>query len=346
MNKVLLFFMAIVALSCKEKPQTRQEMILGDWGTVDTTKNSMNHVIYGDTRGFEFLSNGICDYKAGYMDYERFMNDTTSEKVPYFLGTKTKYSITKDSLKIFNLSEKKWDNFKIDKLNKDTLILSTTEKGNRGGLFIKKEYKTDNVPDFDAVIVSSSPCFGACPANDIMITEDGDVFYYGEYHVVHKGIYTSKITKEQFDKIELRFKQANYLQLNDNYSAGHTDGQTVDVSFIKNGKVIKTISDYSRFSPPEFIWAYVPLMYLNQEVKLTPFKIPEYLKYAFSMSVKKQGQVLAFTESESLYLLYLLTKGKECNKNFKEEYELENNNKSVSRITSDGRFYKFYLKDN
>jgi len=170
MRNILFIAMVVLLFSCEEnkakiavqkKYQTPQEMLLGNWTPFDTfKKGSMNAILHSDRRGFEFLPDSICEYKNGYMDIERYENDTTidrEEKVMYELGTKTKYSFTKDSLKIFNLTDKKWDGFKIKKLTGDTLIISR-DKG--WSTFIKKEYETQNVPDFDAVIVSASTCFG------------------------------------------------------------------------------------------------------------------------------------------------------------------------------------------
>jgi hypothetical protein len=56
--------------------------------------------------------------------------------------------------------------------------------------------------------------------------------------------------------------------LNESYEANHTDDERIIVSFIKNNKIIRTVSDYGHEAPEEFIWAYQPLRYLYQQVKL------------------------------------------------------------------------------
>ena len=356
MKNILFILIVVFLFSCKEdkakitqqkKFLTPQEMLLGNWAAIQDTlkKNSFFYHRYEDNRGFEFLPDGICDYKSGYIDAERFRNDPIdrNERIMYSLGTKTNYSFTKDSLKIFNLSDKKWDRFKIKKLSADTLIRS---RDTAWAIFVKKNYETDNVPDFDAVIVSASPCFGPCPMVSIMISKDGVVHYTGEFHVSKKGSYTSKIAIADFKQIALRFKQADYMNLKNDYSLSVTDSRTVCVSFIKNGKIVKSVSDYASCSPNEFVWAYLPLITLEQKLNLIPRVVPEYIKTEFMIASFSRGNAqLSLSDSETYYLLHLLRKGRQGPYLFKEGYKLKLKNELVNEITSDGRYYKFYFKD-
>jgi hypothetical protein len=347
MRRLVLFMMIFSLIGCKDKPKTPQELILGNWAIHDTfPKNSHLYHLFEDHRGFEFLPDSICDYKTGYRDENRSEAERKTnpeERILYFLGTKTKYAVSKDTLSILNLTEKKWDKFKIKKLNKDTLIIS---RENNWATFLKKNYKTNAIPDFDAVIVSSSPCYGSCPINDIMIDKNGNVTYHGVYYVPHKGNYTSKISKAEFKQIALRFKQANYINLDSHYSTIVTDSQTTSVLFIKDGKIIKSISDYARSAPDEFLWAYCPLIFMGQQIPMKPIAIPSYLKSELIWgSFSGKDSYVSLTESEMFYLLNILQKSKTVRTVFPEKYVLRYDNDLLKEITTDGRYYKFYFKD-
>lgn len=338
---VIIFFF----YSCEKQIQMPQEMILGNWSVV----NSDNVKPWEkDIRGFEFLPNNICDYKLGYLDWNRYMADSITDRekrVVYSLGTQTKYAVSKDSLKIFDLTKKKWDRYKIKNFNKDTLVI---KKDTIVTTLIKKNYIISNVPDFDAVIVSSSSCFGPCPMNDIIILKNGNVLYKGSYHVPKKGWYTSKISISDFDKIQKRFKEADYLKLKNTYSTMVTDSQSISISFVKDGKIIKTIEDYAQSSPNEFVWAYLPLVVLSQELVLKPTSINSHLDIEFFYSSfvttdRMKGFNLA--ETEAFYLLALLMHAKNVDVKFDEKYFLNYNNAYINQVTTDGRYYKLYFKN-
>lgn len=125
-----------------------------------------------------------------------------------------------------------------------------------------------------------------------------------------------------------------------------SDSQTVTVSFIKDGKIIKSISDYADSSPSEFIWAYKPVMYLNQKIDLKHVKVKSYLRPQYMHgSFKTDDSYLALAASELFYLLDNFKTGKETEIKFNEKYILDFNDSISKKITTDGRYYKFYLKD-
>lgn len=331
--------------SCDKKPQIPQEKILGNWSVVNP---DVVEPWKRDRTGFEFLPDGVCDYKLGYLDWDRYMADTitdSSEKVIYSLGVQTKYSISKDSLKIFNLAEKKWSGYKIETFNEDTLTIRRDTVLTR---FIKKNYDISNSPDFDAVIISSSPCFGSCPMNDIIVSKKGDVIYKGKYHVTKKGWYTSKLSVSEFEKIQRRFKEADYSKLKNNYSTMVSDSQSISISFIKDGRIIKTIYDYAESSPNELIWAYLPLVTLGQKLKLKPKDINTHLDYDFlssSFLTIDGTQGLNLIESEVFYLVTLFMDAKNVDNEFNEKYFLSYNDIYIKNIKTDGRYYKIYFKN-
>jgi hypothetical protein len=353
MIRKLFVLLVIVMVSCEKKPDTPQEMILGNWSVVN--KDSIKPW-EKDITGFEFLPDSVCDYKPGYWDMHRYENErltaiknknlkSLENEVLYYLGTKTKYKVSRDSLKVFNLTEKTWDAFKIRKLTNDSLVLV---KDPVVQIFVKKFYDTTKNDGFDAVIVSSSSCYGSCINNDIIIHKNGDILYKGNFHVVKEGWHTAKISPSEYNVIMKRFKEADYLSLKNDYSIPVTDSQSISVSFLKDGKIIKTINDYADSAPNEFIWAYIPLVSLGQRLNLKPIDIKTYLDkdyfYSSFVSVDKvRGMDLS--SSEVFYLVTLLMDAKDVNVKFDEKYILHYDTDHIREVRTDGRYYKLYLKN-
>ncbi|MFD2603380.1 DUF6438 domain-containing protein [Flavobacterium suzhouense] len=350
-KNLFVLFLVVFFLSCEKKPVTPQEMILGNWSVVN--KDSVMPW-ERDIRGFEFLADSTCDYKVGFWDWHKYQEErnraiknkqSLDDKILNYLGTKTKYKITKDSLKIFNLTEKIWELYQIKKFNKDTLIV---KRDTIVSTFTKKKYDIGMSPDFDAVVFSSSLCYGSCPANDLVISKTGEVLYKGSYHVLNEGWYTAKIPLTEFEKIQRRFKEADYMGLKNDYYTMVTDSQQISVSFIKDGKIIKTISDYADSAPNEFIWAYTPLMYLGQKLDLKSKENKKYLDNDFfhsSFVTVDEQKGMNLTQSEVFYLVTLLMDAKNVDVRFDEKYLLRYDNNYIKEVKTDGRYYKLYLKN-
>ncbi|MDV6169744.1 DUF6438 domain-containing protein [Flavobacterium sp. DG1-102-2] len=276
-RNLLVILVVLLSVSCEKKSQTPQEMLLGNW--VQVVPKHLKGEIYiptdEDTLAYEFKSNGMCDFKLAYFDHEAYMNDTvkTWNRVVPYLGTATKYKLEHKILKIYNPSKKKWDQYKIKKLTSDSLFIDDTLKT----AFVKKRYPDDESPDFDTVILSTGGCFGPCPGNDIVIDRGGNVLFDGYYHVKNKGLYKGKISNEAFNKLSLRFRQADYSNLKSEYPLKYPHGSSTFLTFVKNGKILKTVKDDGT-APKEFVWAYRPLQYFEQQIELKRFKQKVYLE--------------------------------------------------------------------
>lgn len=153
-----LFFLSFLFLSCEKKTSNDYKtLILGDWIFEKENPKRKNH-FYSDF-GYIFQENGICISKPGYYDRKEGTEKTLPKT--FFLGTKTKYKIEKDSLYILNLITKKWDASKIVAINSKYLKLSN-EKDITLELS-KVEYSENEDENFDKIIISQSPCLGPCP---------------------------------------------------------------------------------------------------------------------------------------------------------------------------------------
>ena len=185
-----------------------------------------------------------------------------------------------------------------------------------------------------------------CPINTTLVASDGEVLYKGEMYNTKEGLYTSKIPSLRFRKIEQDFLKANLSALKEDYSAAWTDDETVTLSFIKKGKIIKTVEDYGHSGPTELFWAYTPLRYLYQSLELdTINNLPAELGIevtGFSYSNK----ISDLKETESFYLWSLLRSGRATSASFHKKYDLVFSGPGqLLRIETDGRFYHFIWRN-
>ncbi|REG92206.1 DUF6438 domain-containing protein [Flavobacterium aquicola] len=350
MKVTTLFLLIITLISCNSKSNKYDELILGDWievlEKVQTQRNENGIKLppklnRNTVLGYSFAKKGIVENKLGYFDRSR--KDKDGRTKTKFLGTTTKYKIENDSLKTYNLIDKKWFNAKILKLTKDTLILEYKDKSK--DKFIRKKYKTDNIKSFDKIIISTSGCYGFCPVRDIIISKSGEIFYYGKMYVDKKGFFKSKISTKDFLKIENDFKKANYMNLKDEYIASHTDDMTITVTFVKNDQILKTITDYGNESPTELKWAVLPTLFLDQQIKLEQINNSKvYMDFGYCNFIDG-NQLIELTKSECFYLKILLLSCREVKKDFKSKYIIHYwENETEKKMKTDGQYFKFEIE--
>ena len=340
-NYKYIFILLLTLISCEKKPINNYEKkIIGEW--IFETENPKRKNYFITDFSYSFDKNGNCESKPGYFDTKE--KTETKERQTIFYGTKTKYKIEDDSLYIYNLITKKWDASKIVGINSKTLKLNSSKK-----IILelsKIKFKENKKEDFDKIIISKSPCFGSCPINDIEINKNGNVNYSGSHYNSKNGFFKSKISTNQFKEIELSFKKTNYLNLKDKYSANWTDDQEVSVTFVKDNKIIKSITDYGRQSPKLFRINLEPLTFLYQKLKLSESKTIKDFQNIRYYRFQKGNQIISLTTSEVFYLFNLLDNSKTTNKKFRTQYITNYDiDFDVNKIETDGRFYKIFSKN-
>ncbi|WP_394346639.1 DUF6438 domain-containing protein [Flavobacterium zhairuonense] len=255
--------MLFIISSCEKNNDLKlTKDLLGEWiyiKTQDQRKSKKNNDSkiptpppspFGNhVPGYIFSENNLCENKSGYFK----TNDAREreDRKIYFLGTKTKYKIESDSLKIFDLVTKTWENQKIHSIIGDTLTIE--ESDSIFSKYARTTYKINPNENYDRIIVSSSGCYGSCPIANISIDHNGNIIFHGQHYNTQNGLFKSKISKNEFQKIQNSFKKANIMNLKDNYAGRWTDDEEVTITFIKNNKIVKSISDYGRVSPTELI---------------------------------------------------------------------------------------------
>lgn len=340
---LLIIIMIFLFVSCeKKKINNYENRIIGEWIFEQENPKRENH-FYTDF-SYSFDKNGNCESKPGFFEIKE--RTEKEERKVIFYGTKTKYKIEDDSLYILNLISKKWYACKIVGVNTKKLKLNF--ESNAILEFSKIECNQNENENFDKIIISKSPCFGSCGINNVEINKDGNVNYSGSAYNLKNGFFKSKIDTNLFNEIEQSLKKTNYLKLEDQYSADWTDDQEVSVTFVKDNKIIKSITDYGRQSPKIFRINIEPVTFLYQKLKLVENKnVEEFQNINFYRFVKG-NQIIDLTTSEVFYLFNLLSNSKSTNKTFKSVYSTTYDNDllhDLRRIETDGRYFKIYSKN-
>ena len=345
-----ILFLLLVIISCKsEKQKQFEKEIIGEWNYVKEqaiNKQKENEYeeppspFFANLGGFNFKNNGYVIDKIGFFNFDE--NKSREERRIRYIGDSTKYKINDDSLKILDPITKSWNNYKIISINSDSLTLQKHK-----GYYIKyfkADYKLNPKETYDKIIISSSGCYGTCPIMDIEFNKNGEVYYLGEKYNLINGSYISKISESEYNSIEKAFKKSNILKLNNHYSAPITDLNTVTVTFVKNNKIVKTISDYASQAPSEFIMAYRKAMYAYQKMKLEKLNPIVAFPNSTTFSIDKKNTHIFLSQSEKFLLLNEIRKGKIVSKEINPKYKLtfynEDDFETGNIIYSDGRYFK------
>ncbi|PZU85705.1 MAG: hypothetical protein DI529_09495 [Chryseobacterium sp.] len=343
-----IFLLAIFLISCKSEQQKQFEKnIIGEWNFAKDVELHIDKNQDYDEPPSPFLSNlgGFIFYKnATLIDKLGFFNwdeeKPREERRIVYKGDSTRYEIDDDSLKIFNPIRKSWNSYKIISITKDTL---TIQKHKDYYLkYYNLKYKLNPSETFDKIIISSSGCYGTCPIMNIQFDKNGKVVYLGEQYNTTDGFFTSSMSIAEYKTIENSFKKANIRKLENSYSADISDQNRVTVTFVKNNKIIKTISDYASQAPSELIMAYRKAMFKYQQLKLSKFHKNENFPNSAWINFDENSKQIFLSQSEKFLLLNEILDAKKVQSNFKKKYKLiiYNDKDNDFVLESDGRFYK------
>lgn len=348
LRNILTF--CLIFFSCHHQPPNPYlHLIVGDWTCIKQNRlpDSTDNFSYPNFRqGYSFLPSGVCQNKLGFFKdvitkisgLENAYGPRSEKTTTYFLGTQTEYKIVNDSLKIFNLTDSTWEVYKILKISSDSLILQ--KKNNSVVKFIKSNYSIKKDISFDEIVVSSSGCYGTCPISNTLINKLGKVTYYGENYNNQNGLYTFSLPKKDYDQIISNFKNADINNLKDKYQATWTDDEEITVTFFKDKKIIKTISDYGHVAPTELYWAYTPVRYLYQFAKLDTENSVNIQLNQVRVIIFEFGWEFGLRQSEAFYLCNLLEQAKETHEIFSKKYQLKFHGlENIEKIETDGRYF-------
>lgn len=301
-------------------------------------------------RGFQIANDSINYYLSIYT-----CNKWTREKFHF--------ELTKDSIIVYNNCNQIFTSHKIYSIDSNNMALyDYNDYDSILTCYKKLDLRQIVPPDCDVIVLSSSGCFGSCPIDDIAIYNSDSLSYFGERYVknigYNKGLF--KFPKEELKLIDLQKYDSAYY-------AGPTDNEEITLTFAKNGKIIKSISDYGHSAPIEIQWLVDKLRNIDQyRLEKIYSPISQVFINLHSYNFRKENMIFSLTKAESFYLFELLNNGAITKQNFKPTYVVdfntdyiyspsyeeidndpynENARIQINKIETDGQYYQFHLRD-
>jgi hypothetical protein len=368
-QKTILFaFFLFLFASCKKEITTADypELILGEWV-------AFTPIEYGYPEGFYFISKDSCEIRPGYRAaYPRhaesygnsaignpWVKTFTRINLDRYCGTTTLYKILNDTLTLLDLAEERWRKYLIGFQSPDTIELTiskepapayTTYPIHKGQAvkYARANYPIDSLGLVDQIIVGNF-----WPMKTISITKDGELFYHGYPSNPYEGLFVSTEGKHAFKQIERLLKEANTQNKfvgSFPKPLGKHENETT-ITLVKNNRMatiegpvreeegcrIETAT-YSK----ELEWAYMQLIFLEQQMPVQPFNKPDYAYqnkldnyFDWFHFENKDKKGFNLTDSEDFYLWTQLLHAKKVEVDFIPVYTVS------GRIQSDGRYYRY-----
>ncbi|MGH1383416.1 DUF6438 domain-containing protein [Kordia sp.] len=331
----------------KQQQKTLHDKIQGSWIEInaDSILQDSDNIPppFKIPFGITFQKSSV-DFFRQFNKYER---DTITGKHSYstFVGF-VPYQLKADSLFIQHpLKNDLVFKGTIDASNKDTLVLKRIDSTYLTLVPLPKKEK-DSL-HFDQVVLSRSGCFGTCPIMNISIHRNGSVVFYGEKHTDLIGLYKTKLSPEFTNYLFKKLEDIQISKVATSYSVGHTDDETVFSTFIKNGKIVKSISDYGQAGTKELLWAYKATLNLYKQLSLTSIPIHKETPKLNNIYFDKGAKRLLLGKSETFLLWLAIQNATITPANFEKEYTFPGGyyETNLKKIESNGQLYKVYLKN-
>ena len=354
MKNIFLLLIFISFFSCEEK---KENLLIGNWCFDERLKNEDYDSFDEEIFGLNIINDSVLEYKFGfYEDVPTLMKVINFDRrilnmkinALRFLGTKTKYKVKDSTMFFWDKSGSFWVEYKIKKSNQKYLILE--DQNQKEYNLVKTENNYNNNTLYDAIIVDREGGFGCCGINTTYINRKGEMYFKGLGYNTNEKDFKTQLDLKTVTQIFDNFDKMDILKMDDSYHRSVTDAQSNTISFIKNGKIVKSIQDYANKAPLDFFAAYNELSYLYQKVKKKNdivFLFDNRIHFPSFENKKVQNKIY----NSELFLLELeLMKGKECDVSFEPKYSLNfsylNQGFLFNKIETDGRYYKFIYKNN
>ncbi len=266
MKLYYIFLSIMIMVSCSPGKSNYAE-IVGNW-QLDTLIDSSgieNKFYFVSKPGIEFISTSQFRYFPGPIDLPREEQPTLNE----LIDTIRNFKILDQQIMYNSLKDDKPITKKILRLTSDSLYLLDSNKNLHKYFRIHQDSSKQNF--INRIVLSSTGCYGACPIMDIEVNKSTEASFYCTANCGKKGFHKGNVPKP---KVERLFQFLNFINIDalaNSYEADHTDDEEIIVSFYYDHKLLKTVSDYGRQAPPEFIWLYTYLRYMpglrNLELK-------------------------------------------------------------------------------
>jgi len=327
--------------------------------------------------GYEFKENGMCENKAGYYEYadtDAFMITYPERKRPwksrtqhpllnnilYSYGTTTYYTMSDDTLSIYNPSLRQFEKRKVFFSSKDTMILSDASNQEE---FVRKKYIMQDSLLFDKIIIFFPETRYKSPRY-YSLSQNGDfVMYYYNQYSIGTMVY-AKTKREDFEKMELAFRKSNFKNLTDTIEYydnkykrsilidGSSGLEFASMTTVSNNKIFTIEEVFSiDFDEKEFYWAYLNSLFYPERMQ---FDQPPYFKELFrwefvspdegtfaNFAITRNDSILYLCNTEAFHLITLLDDAVETDTDFTPTYQLKGFLYDKEAVETDGRFFRY-----
>jgi hypothetical protein len=372
-KNILFFAIILMSLSCKRNEY--QKKIIGDWKLVGIVFNengvkSLHDPYPGDClqSGYNFFSNDSCDNKIGFLIH--------AHRSKGMFKPRTIYKLSGDSVSIFNNVDSIWEGFRIQSIIADTIYAYSRFSKNVYYKYIKQHYSANTAVDFDQIILTNYSTWG--PGSSISIDKNGEVVaryhqskgdvviktkqkndnngqfieikdgyvIYVKHQLERYNYYTAKTSSGKFSEILNGFQKIDFDHLRPEYSGNTVDGPETSFAFIKNGKVVKNIKVDKYTGPFELTWAYLPLQYLDDQLKMDSVSTEQPSADARFFGFENKHQFASVSPSMFFYLSTLLRQAKQTSAPFNSKYDVPfDYSADVFKMSTDGQLYRITWKN-
>ncbi|MEI5984362.1 hypothetical protein VJ786_05530 [Sphingobacterium sp. PU5-4] len=279
---ILMQIALLVLMSCHQKKKGfSSEDIQGRWAidmvfenhSLDRVMENSPHDVYPTRNLFGVFSNGFyfygdsCNYKPGFFD-----RNNSDNGIPMLIGSKTKFKINGDTLKVWDIANLDWQMLLIKGLDEKSLMLQTIGIKDEVFKYKKVEKVSNSIRSFDKVIVVS---ITPEDLSDELYTLDNDGNYlYQKFEIreideIPGSFYQSKLKVNLLESIIDGFDFIDLDSLQEEYLSAKMGGNTTNfVFFIKNGEISKVIEDHDNVSPDELQWGYNAVIFLRRQLDM------------------------------------------------------------------------------
>lgn len=351
MKNFIIILLLFLLISCSKN---KNEAIYGNWYFEKELpsaelKDYPNR--FTSELNFEISNDSIIAFKTGFYHPVSFRMEYNDLSTLYYLGNKTKYKFINNSKIVFeDLTYNELDTIIITKYNNDELYI---EKDKRKYLLKKKPKVKYDANFYDAIVVNKGPCFGSCPINSTYLNKNGKFIFNGVMYNSENNYFHSNLKKEQVSEVFNSFRNINVMNLNNNYTQMVTCSSSSSITFIKNNRIVKTISDYAESTPIDLSYAMENLSYLYQKSKMNYYYNPFIENMLEIGSFENKNSKYRLVDSEMSFLQNSINNGKKVKKSFRKLFELHffenpysHQKVSLKNIYTDGRYYQINYLDN
>ena len=351
MNRIILYILLIICtISCNNPfDKNTSEALQGDWvrENYPIEKDSILEEPLPDL----YRINTLFTFKADTLFNSNHFGSYNEKTKKYkYLSYKAEFQVKDSMISWFNTITKKNIDFgKVKKFTTDTIYLEN--------FMLIREKKIHQYNDFDAIIVTSSGCYGSCPIYNYRLESNGYIIYADEKFTKINGVYKGTINKEYFNYFKQVLNQIDLKNTDNEYTNNATDGNFEEIVFIKNNKVFKRISFYINDGPPKVKQLLDILRTMNYYIENNkPYYYENYFPILNPFISKKEVDLENFSNYQLFYLWTELMKHPSKKFQFKQKtfkinkfrykfiYE-EISPQSLETIETDGQRFQIKFKN-